>query len=472
MPIGSVARNPSNSGGDRILPRKIRLCNFAGMMRTFAAISLLLSALPHMSTAETVKDREGAVREDRAKMENSDRWIYNDVELGFTKAKQTGKPLMVVLRCVPCLSCAGIDTEVLTENKELTPLMDRFVLVRVINANALDLSKFQFDFDLSFTTMFFNADGTTYGRYGSWEHQYDTQNRATETFRQALEGALDLHAGYPANRASLAGKQSPPSAYKTPLDIPALDDKFRSELDWKGNVVKSCVHCHQVGDAMRQTLWDKNETLPLNLIYPHPPIEVLGITPSDTSATIVKSVTPGSPAAKAGLKSGDIISTLAGQPIISTADCSWALHQFPESGVLPIVARRGDKTGNFKLQLEPGWRTVNGMNQRVGNWPMRAMAFGGLRLEAMEEDAKKAKGIPPGKLALLALNVGQYGRHALAKKQGFKKDDIIVEVDGDRSPLSEADLMEDILLHHKPGDRIPVTVLRGGKEIPLKIPVQ
>ena len=30
--------------------------------------------------AETVKDREGAVRSDAAKMEGSDRWIYNDIE--------------------------------------------------------------------------------------------------------------------------------------------------------------------------------------------------------------------------------------------------------------------------------------------------------------------------------------------------------------------------------------------------------
>ena len=30
----------------------------------------------------------------------------------------------------------------------------------VINANTLDMSRFQFDYDLSFSTMFFNADGT------------------------------------------------------------------------------------------------------------------------------------------------------------------------------------------------------------------------------------------------------------------------------------------------------------------------
>src|SRR5678815_2094315 len=122
------------------------------------------------TSAETVKDREGAVRADRAKMENDSHWIYNDWRKGFEEAKATGKPLMVVLRCVPCMSCMGIDAGVLTE-PELAPLLDKFVRVRVINANALDLSRFQFDYDLSFSTLFFNGDGTVYGRFGSWTHQ-------------------------------------------------------------------------------------------------------------------------------------------------------------------------------------------------------------------------------------------------------------------------------------------------------------
>ena len=74
----------------------------------------------------------------------------------------------MVLRCVPCLACAGIDAQVLLQETELAPLLDQFVCVRVINANALDLSLFQFDYDLSFSTLFFNGDGTVYGRYGSW----------------------------------------------------------------------------------------------------------------------------------------------------------------------------------------------------------------------------------------------------------------------------------------------------------------
>src|SRR5688500_15883026 len=139
-------------------------------MNLVRALAILLLVLGQQMFAAAVKDREGAVRKDKAARENDARWIYNDVDRGFGEAKRTGKPLLVVLRCVPCLSCVGLDAEVLTESS-LQPLLDQFVCVRLINANAIDLKRFQFDYDLSFSTLIYNADGTLYGRYGSWTHQ-------------------------------------------------------------------------------------------------------------------------------------------------------------------------------------------------------------------------------------------------------------------------------------------------------------
>src|SRR5690349_13669372 len=170
------------------------------VLRIFGVLSLAASMTSLQAAA--VKDREGAVRQDKATMENDARWIYYDVDRGFAEAKKTGKPLLVVLRCVPCLSCVGLDAEVLKE-ASLQPLLDQFVCVRLINANAIDLQRFQFDYDLSFSTLIFNADGTLYGRYGSWLHQVDPDARETVGYRRTLEGALALHRKYPANRATL-----------------------------------------------------------------------------------------------------------------------------------------------------------------------------------------------------------------------------------------------------------------------------
>ncbi|MFN9988307.1 MAG: thioredoxin family protein, partial [Pirellula sp.] len=99
--------------------------------------------------------REKAVRDDQKSLSNDTRWLYNDLETGFDAAKKLNKPLLVVLRCVPCKACTGLDESVLRA-KELQPQLDHFVCVRLINANAIDLSKFQFDYDLSFSTLVFH----------------------------------------------------------------------------------------------------------------------------------------------------------------------------------------------------------------------------------------------------------------------------------------------------------------------------
>lgn len=439
------------------------------MTRIPVIFGLLLSLTS--SFAESVKDREGAVRGDKAKMEKSERWIYNDLSAGFSEAEKTGKPLMIVLRCVPCLACMGLDTEVLVENPELTPLMNEFVLVRLINANTLDLSLFQFDYDLSFSVLFLNADRTIYGRYGSWEHQHDSQNRATSTLRQALEGVLKLHDGYPGNRESLVGKTGDPMAYRTPIDLPELK-KFGPELDWEGKVVGSCVHCHQIGDAIRQEVRVQGKPMPLRLLFPYPGPETLGLTFGEKPVTGVTAVTDGSVAFLAGVKVGDKLLSLDGQPLVSVADLSWVLHRFPGSGELRGSLLRDGVMKEVTLDLSEGWRAASANPRRVAYWPMRAMAFGGMKLEALDEEAKKARGIEPGKLALLLLHVGEYGKHAAAKKAGFRKEDVIVEVAGSDTPVTEIELLANILIEKTPGDKVPVVVLRGGQKVPLEIPIQ
>ena len=77
-------------------------------------LSLVLATA--IARGEAVKDREGAVRKDRDVMQNDARWNYNDISSGFAAAKKSGKPLLVVLRCVPCLSCMGIDASVLADS--------------------------------------------------------------------------------------------------------------------------------------------------------------------------------------------------------------------------------------------------------------------------------------------------------------------------------------------------------------------
>lgn len=429
-------------------------------------------ALPILSSAETVADRKGAVLKDRALLGEDPRWIYDDYERAFAEGRRTGKPVLVVLRCIPCLACIGIDSAVLLEQSSLSPVLDQFVCVRVVNANALDLSRFQFDFDLSFSALMFNGDGTLYGRYGSWTHQKNPIANGTEGLRETLEKALALHTAYPANKPTLAGKQAHPSPYKTPVDMPTLAEKYTRNLDWEGQVVKSCVHCHQIGDALRTEYRHRKERVPTQLIFPFPGPETVGLELDVQTAARIRSIAPGSAAEKAGLRPDDQLASLGGQPILSSADVSWVLHHAADTGDVPVVVRRGSETIPVSLALAPGWRMHADISRRVGTWSMRAMALGGLLLEDLSDAERDAQGLGKQGLALRVKHVGEYNEHAAAKKAGFKKDDILVAAAQSSTRETESALIGRLLTRFQPGDTVPATVLRGSERLDLNWPIQ
>lgn len=434
-------------------------------------LPLLASGLLSTAFADAVKDREGAVRKDRADMQNDNRWIYNDWQKGFTEAKRTGKPLLVVLRCVPCLSCMGLDASVLTST-DLTPLLDQFVCVRLINANAIELAKFQFDYDLSFSTLFFNADGTLYGRYGSWSHQKDPQEKTTIGYKRSLEAALAIHTAYPVNKAALAAKQGGATPFATPIEIPLLAGKYKRDLDWEGKVVGSCVHCHQIGDAYRAFYRDQGKPLPSDLIYPMPMPETIGVTLEPDQIAKVKSVAPGSVAAKAGVNLGDEFTSLGGQLLLSVADFAWALHRAEDTATVNANVRRSGKDVSLLLELKPGWRTKSDISRRVGTWPMRGMATGGMVLVDLTDEERLTRGLTRDKLGLFVKGLGQYGKHAAAKNAGFQKDDVLVELNGKSARITEGELIGQLLQQTKPGEKLKATVLRGDKRVELLLPMQ
>ena len=436
-----------------------------------AGFAVLAATLSVSVFAETVKDREAAVRNDRAAMEKDARWIYNDTERGFAEAKRTGKPLLVVLRCVPCLACMGIDASVLKEPL-LSPLLDQFVCVRVINANALDLTRFQFDYDLSFSTIFFAGDGTVLGRYGSWKHQRDSKDATTGGYMRALNAALALYRDYPANKSALASKQNAPTPFKTPVEIPTLAGKYTRDLDWEGKVVQSCVHCHQIGDAFRASFRNAGKPVPEEMIFPMPAPETIGLTLAADHIARVESVAVGSAAEKAGVLAGDDFITFAGQPLVSIADVSWALHRAPPSGALAAVVKRGSDTKQLSVSLAEGWREKCDISKRGGTWQMRGMASGGLVLEDLDDETRAPRGIAKDKLALLVKSVGQYGKHAAAKNAGFQKDDVIVEADGLSARMTEGEWLGRFLQKQMPGGNVKVTVLRGAQRVELSLPMQ
>jgi serine protease Do len=352
-------------------------------------------------------------------------------------------------------------------------LLDEFVCVRLVHANGLDLNLFQYDYDQSFAAFMMNGDKTIYGRFGTRSHETESEDDVSvEGFARALEGALALHQQYPANKSSLAAKHGSAAAVPVPEEFPMLKGKFGPKLDYQGNVVKSCIHCHQVGEAMRLFYHDQNKPIPESVLYPYPHPKTLGLILDPKEKAVVREVTAGSPAAKDGFRAGDEIISLAGQPLLSIADVQWVLHQAGDSGKLAAEVLRDGRKQQLALTLSPGWRRTGDISWRATSWDLRRIATGGMKLEEIEPAELKQLGLDAGKLALRVKHVGQYGDHAAAKNAGFRKDDVVVSLDGKSDPLNESQWLATLANTKRRGDKVPVTVLRDGKRVELKLPIQ
>jgi S1-C subfamily serine protease len=100
------------------------------------------------------------------------------------------------------------------------------------------------------------------------------------------------------------------------------------------------------------------------------------------------------------------------------------------------------------------------------------MGTGGLKLDVATDEERRAAKVDAGSMALVVEHVGQYGDHAAAKNAGFRKDDILVRFDDRTDLLTESDVLRHATTRRKPGETVPVVVMREGKEVRLKLPMQ
>ncbi len=435
---------------------------------------LLTFALVYVALPAVGQTREEKVREDRRRVTEEGFWIYNNLPQAFQTARETGKPILVVLRCIPCEECVKLDDELVDTDPVLKPLLEQFVCARQVSTNGLDLSLFQYDTDQSFAAFMLNADGTIYGRFGTRSHRTEwLTDVSLQGLAEALKGALALHQNYPANRSFLAGKRGGKPEFASPEKFPTLAGKYTDALNYEGNVVQSCIHCNQIGEAQRAQYWTSTGTIPEKVLFPYPHPKSLGLILDPDHRARVKEVRDGSVAASAGLQAGDDIFLIGGQPPLSMADVQWVLHQMDaDGGNIPIVVERDGNRVNLTMKLETGWRRADDITWRVSTWSLRRMVNGGMVLEAIDDEQRRELGIPTGKTALRAQHVGQYGEHAAAKRAGLVKGDIVTAMGGRDDLGSEQDWIRYAINTFKTGDQIELTYLRDGVQRTAKIPIQ
>lgn len=311
-------------------------------MKTAAALALLLIL-------------QSAPADDKAKLRAAmgdgnlaGPWFYEDLDGAFAEAKKSGKPLMVVLRCVPCKPAKSIDRVVCGRtDPDLAKAMEGYVCVRIVQGYGLDLSLFQFDWRQTWVVFLLNADRAIYGRYDCRE-----ANDAIG-LRKALEGGLELHEKWPANKAELAGKTGPAPRWPRPEEIPALQEQGKPRPVTGRN---GCIHCHNVLEGGTRSLEALKEPVPARDLAPYPVPQRVGLMLSTKERATVSSVDRNSPAEKAGVREGDRIVRFGGQPVLPWADVQWVLYRAEDGDAIRVELDRGGAPVSVSLTLAPGWR--------------------------------------------------------------------------------------------------------------------
>ena len=396
-------------------------------------------------------------------------WLENFEEAKVIAARE-GRPMFVVMRCLPCKQCADFDAAVLEGGPLLEPLLRQFVTVRLTNVQQVDLRQFPMqslqDLDLSWWGWFLGAEGSIYGVFGGKDEKGDSSRISTGALATTLKRVLDHH--YDPRHADWnvdvkSGRGEKPV---TPFDLPGFASWGRGFADL--NPIE-CLHCHQVAEILRQPAidaktFDKQRDLEL---WPYP--ENIGIEVLRDDGLLVAKVSADSAAARAGIEIGDRIAAAANKKLFSQADLRAVLQRVDApGGKLELHWLRKGTLMQGMLELKPGWKRVNlGWRQSIAGGNIGANP-GFAWANPLKDEEKSKLGIARDQMAIRPY----FGKDKAAwntRAAGLTAADLIVAVNGKSPNLSGREFMVWFRTTFEPGDEVTLHVRDGkGKERDVK----
>jgi hypothetical protein len=321
------------------------------------------------------------------------------------------------------------------------------VRVRLPRIDGSDLNLFEFDYDLTFFVFFANAEERIYGRFGGRDEKDADSRMSLKGLHHAMEAALETH-----ERLTKANELAPPKRDKP---------KFIRDVASGGRLGggRGCFHCHQVNEILNADL-QKSGKWSRDLVYRYPPPDNLGFVLQVDRANVVKRVEPDTPAAKIGLRAGDVVQKLGSEQVRSFADAQYAHDHAPKSGAIEIAWKRDDKEMSDKLELAEGWKKTD-----ISWRPSLQKFVASARLYGRDLTAKEKEdlGLGAKQLAFEQEKIV----HSQARDAGVQPGDIILGVENRKLEMDVTAFSHYVKGNFIRGDKITVNVLRKGEKLNL-----
>ena len=346
----------------------------------------------------------------------------------------------------------------------LQKLYDEYVTVRVTDMRGVDLSRYRFDFDLTFAALLMHPNGHVYHRYGGRDVRSADHWLSDESFATLLETTLVEHERYErAKDTSLADADR-----RQPLrleNVPAFAARDKGE----------CIHCHNINEfqsyqARAENRWNEDDIW----VYPEP--ARIGLDLDREEQGRVLSVEAESPAARAGMLALDRLVQVGDVSIASASDVMEALDRVPMAGgELALRYRRGEDLVEASLALPEGWRrgTPYSFSWRPFKWALDPVpGFGGPALTVME---REKLGLDPANFAFRVQYTVTWGPRRrygqAAGRAGLRTGDIVTAVAGKRDFRSTDHFHAWWRLTRSVGETVPIDVVREGEALTIDLKV-
>lgn len=335
-----------------------------------------------------------------------------------------------------------------------------FVCVRLGQMNHVDLARFEFDNDTTWTSFFLDPDLKIYSRYGGRDERVADARMSRESLLHTMAEVLQTHRRIRQTRAvdlpkvQLAETHPAPGQPTTPQDIPLLKENHQG-----------CVHCHQVQEyRLLQAYQDGKFERRMLFGYPLP--ERLGIQLSAQTGHQVNRLVPDSPAAAADLRPQDVIRRVNGIPIRSEYDIRWALHRAPDDQPIKFTVGRlqAETEVPIELSVTPrgAWRqSALGWRKSLRSVPLQLGFLG----YSLGPDAIQDLGFPADKSLLKIVSLRPPG---LAKNLQLQKGDLITALGGQTGFRTFEQFKSLLLELYQPGDTVEIEVIRDGRSVKLQ----